>query len=307
MRIHRDTRYLTDADRGATAAIGNFDGVHLGHQAVLKIAAEATPAPLGVVTFEPHPREYFAPEAPPFRLMNAEAKAHRLEALGVDHLYELSFNDRLAALTPEDFARDILKDQLGLAHVTVGADFCFGKGRKGTADMLRDFGERFGFGVTIAPLVGQGAAISSTRIREALADGRPEDAAQMLGHLHRIEGEVIRGHQRGRELGYPTANMSIDGLHPPKYGVYAVRVRVQSGDHKGDYDGVASIGIRPMFEDDTPNCETHVFDFQGDLYGTHLSVALVAYLRPEMTFDSLDARVAQMDPDSARARKVLAG
>jgi riboflavin kinase/FMN adenylyltransferase len=307
MRIHRDTRYLTDADKGATAAIGNFDGVHLGHQAILRIAAQAAAAPLGVVTFEPHPREYFAPDAPPFRLMNPEAKAHRLESLGVQHLYELPFNARLAALTPEEFARDIIAEQLGLAHVTVGADFCFGRGRKGTTEMLQDFGGRYGFGVTIAELIGDGPAISSTRIREALSEGRPEDAAKMLGHLHRIEGAVIRGDQRGRDLGYPTANMSIDGLHPPKFGVYAVRVRVQSGDHQGDYDGVASIGVRPMFGENRPNCESHIFDFKGDLYGTHLSVALVAYLRPEAKFDSIDALITQMDADSARAREILSG
>lgn len=305
MRIHRDTTYLTESDKGATAVIGNFDGVHLGHQAVLKLAAAASTAPLGVVTFEPHPREFFAPDAPPFRLMNAEARAHRLEELGVEHLYELPFNARLAALSPEDFARDILARDLGLAHVTVGTDFCFGKGRTGTTEMLQDYGRRYGFGVTVAELVGDGTAVSSTRIREALSDGRPEDAARMLGHLHRIEGEVIGGEQRGRELGYPTANMSIDGLHPPKFGVYAVRVRVLSGDHAGDYDGVASIGVRPMFGENRPNCETFIFDFQGDLYGTHLSVALVAYLRPEEKFHSLDALITQMDADSARAREIL--
>ena len=146
MRIHRDTTYLDPADQGATAAIGNFDGVHLGHQSVLEIAANAADAPLGVVTFEPHPREYFAPDAPPFRLMNADAKAHRLEMLGVKHVYELAFNERLANLTAEEFARDILHKQLGLAHVTVGADFCFGKGRTGTSSMLEDFGKTFGFG-----------------------------------------------------------------------------------------------------------------------------------------------------------------
>ena len=305
MRIHRDTTYLDPADQGATAAIGNFDGVHLGHQAVLRIAAEAADAPLGVVTFEPHPREYFAPETPPFRLMNPEAKAHRLESLGVKHLYELAFNERLASLTAEEFARDILKAQLGLAHVTVGADFCFGKGRKGTAEMLEKFGQDYGFGVTIAELVGGDTAVSSTRIRTALSEGRPEEAAKMLGHLHRIEGEVIRGEQRGRELGYPTANMSIDGLHPPKFGVYAVRVRVLTGPHAGEYDGVASMGVRPMFGENHPNLETYVFDFAGDLYGAELSVALVAYLRGEEKFDSLDALIAQMDADSAEARSLL--
>ncbi|NNE89591.1 MAG: bifunctional riboflavin kinase/FAD synthetase [Silicimonas sp.] len=307
MRIHRDTPYLEDADRGASVAIGNFDGVHLGHQAILKIAADAAAAPLGVLTFEPHPREYFVPDTPPFRLMNAEAKAHRLEMLGVQHMYELAFNDKLAALSPQAFCRDIVVDRLGLTHVTVGADFCFGKGRAGTAADLQSFGAQMGFGVTIADLVETGGAhVSSTRIRQALSDGRPEDAAAMLGHLHRIEGEVVRGFQRGRELGYPTANMMITGLHPPRFGVYAVRVEVRTGDHKGVHDGVASLGVRPMFDGDVPNLETFLFDFAGDLYGTHLSVALVAYLRPEAKFQSLDALIAQMDADSAEARRILA-
>ena len=307
MRIHRDTRYIDDEDRGASAAIGNFDGVHLGHQAVLKVAANACDAPLGVVTFEPHPREHFAPNAPPFRLMNAEAKAHRLEALGVRQLYELGFNQRLVELSPEEFCREIVVERLGLKNVTVGSDFCFGKGRAGNANTLLEFGDQMGFGVTIAQLVDfDGVNVSSTRIRNALSDGRPEDAAKMLGHLHRIEGQVIRGDQRGRELGYPTANMSIDGLHPPKFGVYAVKVRVLNGDHEGEYDGVASMGVRPMFGVNHPNLESFLFDFAGDLYGTHLSVALVSYLRPEEKFDSLDALIMQMDVDSARAREILA-
>ncbi len=306
MRYLRDTTFMDASDKGATAAIGNFDGVHLGHQAILDIAAKAADAPLGVVTFEPHPREYFAPKAPPFRLMNSAARAHRLENLGVERLYELRFNDRLANLTPEAFCADILADELGLKHVTVGADFCFGKDRAGDKDLLRRLGPELGFGVTVVDLVETGGiAVSSTKIREALSDGRPEDAAAMLGHLHRVEGAVIRGDQRGRELGYPTANMSIDGLHQPKFGVYAVKVDVLTGEHAGSYHGVASAGVRPMFGENHPNIETHVFDFRGDLYGADLSVALVAYLRPEEKFDSLDALITQMDVDSARAREIL--
>ena len=306
MRIHRDTTYLDPADRGATVAIGNFDGVHLGHQAVLRQAALVTGAPLGVVTFEPHPREILIPDAPPFRLMNAEARSHRLAKLGVIHLYELPFNAALMALSPEDFARDILGERLGLAHVTVGQDFRFGKNRAGTADDLKAFGDRFGFGVTIAELVETaGLEVSSTRIREALAKGQPRDAAMMLGHQHRIEGVVERGDQRGRDLGYPTANMSITGLHPPKFGVYAVRIDVLTGENEGRYDGVASLGVRPMFGENIPNLETHVFDFRGDLYGSQMSVALVEYLRPEEKFDSLEALIVQMDADSAGAREIL--
>jgi riboflavin kinase / FMN adenylyltransferase len=311
MRIIRDTTFVDPADRGAAAAIGNFDGVHLGHRAVIDMARAAgdrISAPLGVMTFEPHPRQFFAPDAPPFRLMSREARAHRLEKLGVEKLYELNFNAALSSLTPRDFAQRIIADGLGLKHVVIGADFCFGKGRAGTAQHLVDFGAEMGFGVTIADLLegGSGGAVSSTAIRNALTDGQPRGAAAMLGHWHRIEGRVITGDQRGRELGYPTANMSIDGLHPPRFGVYAVLVDVLEGPHKGSYHGAASMGVRPMFGVNKPNLESFLFDFKGDLYGVPLSVGLVEFLRPEEKFDSLDALITQMDADCARARAILA-
>ncbi len=300
---------LKTEDRGASAAIGNFDGVHLGHQAVIDIArdrARALGAPLGVITFEPHPREFFHPEAPPFRLMNAETRQHRLERLGVERLYQLPFDGRLAALTAERFAREVLVEGLGLRHAVVGRDFRFGKGREGDAAMLERFGREMGFGVTIAELVhGAHGEVSSTSIRKALSEGRPREAAAMLGHWHRIDGEVYGGDRRGRELGYPTANMSIDRLHPPRFGIYAVKVEVLTGPHAGCYDGAASVGVRPMFGNNQPNLETFLFDFSGDLYGEHLSVAFIEYLRPEAKFDSLEALVAQMDEDCARAREIL--
>jgi riboflavin kinase/FMN adenylyltransferase len=300
---------LKAEDRGASAAIGNFDGVHLGHQAVIGLARDRTGprAPLGVVTFEPHPREYFAPAAPAFRLMSAEARANRLAKLGVERLYQLPFDAALAGLDPEAFARNVLAEGLGLSHAVVGEDFRFGAKRLGDAGMLAKLGQRLGFAVTVAPLVGgPGAEISSTAIRQALTEGRPRDAADMLGHWHRIDGEVFGGDRRGRELGYPTANMSIRGLHPPRFGIYAVLVDVLTGPHQGRYHGAASVGVRPMFGENTPNLETFLFDFSGDLYGEHLSVAFVDYLRPEAKFDSLDALVAQMDADCARARTILA-
>ena len=309
MRIIRDHTYVDDADRGASAAIGNFDGVHLGHLSVIEQARQAGAAigaPLGILTFEPHPREYFAPHAAPFRLMNREARAHRLEKLGVERLYEINFNAALAALTPREFARAVIHDGLGLAHVVVGADFCFGKDRAGTATMLQEYGAEMGFGVSIAQILeGDSGQVSSTAIRRALTEGDPRGAAAMLGHWHRIEGPVIGGEQRGRELGYPTANMSIDGLHPPAFGVYAVLVDVLDGPHEGSYQGVASMGVRPMFGENKPNLETFIFDFKGDLYGTPLSVALVEHLRGEENFDGLEALITQMDADSARARAIL--
>jgi len=310
MHIIRDTAFIDPSDRGSAAAIGNFDGVHIGHQAVIDLARKAARtvnAPLGIMTFEPHPRSYFSRDPRPFRLMNAEARANRLAKLGVEKLYEVPFNAALANLSPRDFAQTIIADQLGLKHIVVGADFRFGKDRAGSVQMLESFGKEMGFGVTIAPIVAIDTAnVSSTAIRQALTDGRPRDAAAMLGHWHRIEGEVIRGDQRGRDLGYPTANMSITGLHPPRFGVYAVKVDVLGGLHKGSYNGAASIGVRPMFGENIPNCETFIFDFKGDLYGASLSVALVDFLRPEMTFDSLEALVAQMDADCDNARKILA-
>jgi riboflavin kinase/FMN adenylyltransferase len=238
--------------------------------------------------------------------MNAQAKAHRLERLGVDTLFEVPFDTALAALVPEAFVRDVLRRDLGLSHAVVGADFRFGKGRAGTAETLAELGPAHGIEVTVAPMVAfEGGEVSSTAIRQALTEGRPRDAARMLGHWHRIEGPVIRGDQRGRTLGYPTANMSIAGLHPPRFGIYAVKVDVLDGPHAGSRHGVASIGVRPMFGVNTPNCETFLFDFAGDLYGATLSVALVDFLRPELVFDGVPMLIAQMNADSARAREIL--
>ncbi|MEL6450591.1 MAG: bifunctional riboflavin kinase/FAD synthetase [Pseudomonadota bacterium] len=308
MKIIRDYQFVDAADRGASVAIGNFDGVHLGHRSVIDLARQAAPRmPLGVLTFEPHPREYFAPDAPPFRLMSQAARASRLEKVGIAYLFELPFHAGLAGLSPEAFAREVICDGLGLGHVVVGADFCFGAKRAGTAADLQRFGAQMGFGVTVAPLIARGeGTVSSTAIRQALSDARPQDAAEMLGHWHRIEGPVIGGEQRGRTLGYPTANMSIEGLHPPAFGVYAVLVDVLDGPHAGAYHGVASLGVRPMFGENRPNLETFVFDFSGDLYGAPVSVALVAHLRGEEKFDGLEALIAQMDADSAQARAILA-
>jgi len=310
MRIIQHWQGLGTRDQGAAVALGNFDGVHRGHLAVLDLAraaAQAANAPLGVITFEPHPRQYFAPDAPPFRLMNAESRAHRLEKLGVAMLYELPFSAALVGMEAGAFARVVLAAGLGVRHVVVGADFSFGKGRAGSAADLVALGNACGFATTIADLVAEsGTEISSTSIRAALADGRPRDAAAMLGHWHRIDGAVIHGEKRGRELGFPTANMALAGLHQPRIGVYAVKVDVLTGPQQGSYLGAASLGTRPMFGENLANLETFLFDFSGDLYGRHLSVALVDYLRPEMKFDGLPALIAQMQADCTRARALLA-
>jgi riboflavin kinase / FMN adenylyltransferase len=304
MKIYLDWQGLDPSARGTSVALGNFDGVHLGHQSVLDRARGA--ASLGVVTFEPHPREYFRPGTP-FRLMNAESRANQLAALGVQHLFALPFDSRIAAMSPDTFAKDILADGLGISHVVVGADFCFGKGRAGTATDLQALGHTYGFRTTIAPLIrANDTEISSTAIRTALTNGRPRDAASMLGHWHRIEGPVIHGEKRGRDLGYPTANMALSGLHLPRMGVYAVLADVLTGPHQGRYMGAASLGVRPMFGINTPNLETYLMDFNGDLYDQHLSIALVDFLRPELKFDGLPALITQMAADTARARTILA-
>lgn len=306
--MHRFTHWqgLPQEAHGASVAMGNFDGVHLGHSSVIDVARRH--GPLGVVTFEPHPREYFFPDAPPFRLMNPEARAHRMEKLGVSHLFELPFAPALASMTPEVFAREVLAEGLGVAHVTVGADFRFGHDRAGNAADLERFGAVLGFGVTVAPLLHlDGLEVSSTAIRNALSEGRPQDAAAMLGHWHRIEGPVLHGEKRGRELGFRTANMSVQGLHLPRLGVYAVKVDVLTGPQAGSYHGAASLGVRPMFGENQPNLETYLFDFSGDLYGQHLSVALVEWLRPELKFTGLQALIDQMQADCDRARQILAG
>ncbi|MXU64236.1 bifunctional riboflavin kinase/FAD synthetase [Oceanomicrobium pacificus] len=313
--MHRHTTLdpLPAAHRGAAVAMGNFDGVHLGHQSVLALARAAAverDAPFGTITFEPHPRSFFQPDAPAFRLMNADSRAHRLAKLGVEELYELPFDGALAGLTAEAFMEDILSGVLGIRHLVVGADFRFGKGRTGDVALLQDKGPALGFGVTAAPLVSDARGdYSSTAIRTALSEGRPADAARMLGHWHRIEGRVEKGFQRGRDLGFPTANIALDGLHLPKFGVYAVLVDVLDGPNAGRYRGAASIGIRPTFGDHKPNLEVFLLDFAGDLYGADLSVALVAYERPEEKFDTLDALIEQMnaDVDACRASLDAAG
>ena len=304
------TKNIPDDARGAAVAIGNFDGVHLGHQAIIDVTrkqARKNNAPLGILTFEPHPRSFFSKrdgkELPPFRLLNADARFHQLEKLGVDLILEIPFDQALCELSDWEFSQKILRGSFGLSHVVVGSDFCFGKGN---VLSLGGHGAQLGFGVTIAQLENYGDhVISSTNIRKALIDADPQKAAAMLGHLHRIEGAVEHGEKRGRTLGYPTINMTIDGLQPPAFGVYAVITDVLTGPHAGHYKGVSSIGVRPMFGQNHPNFETFIFDFAGDLYGETISVGLVEYLRGEKTFDGVDSLVTQMDSDCVTARNIL--
>ena len=228
--------------------------------------------------------------------------------LGVEVLYELAFDQALAALEPEAFVEDVLVDGLGVGFVAVGADFRFGRGRSGDVETLKALGTAAGFGVVVAPLVCDHVGdYSSTAIREALAAGEPARAARILGHWHRIQGRVEHGKKLGRELGFPTINLSLAGLHLPRFGVYAVTVDVLTGAHRGRYPGAASIGVRPTVAGDTkPNLEVYLIGFSGDLYGEEVSVGLVDFLRPEARYDSLEPLVAQIGRDVDEARDRLA-
>jgi len=307
VEIVRDWRGLPPELRGAAVAIGAFDGVHRGHQAVIAKAAEAARAlsvPLAVVSFDPHPRRWFQPAAAPFRLMTVGQMSRALAPLGVDRLHLLPFDAAMAAMSDEQFAREVLGDGLGIAHAAVGFDFTFGKGRTGSPEALRRYGENLGFTVSVADRVddADGLKLSSSAVREALHAGDMTRAAAILGRPFAIEGEVIHGDKRGRTIGVPTANIALGDYMRPAFGVYAVRTRLPDGRR---FDGVASLGVRPMFRTEEPLLEVWLFDFAGDLYGQTVETDLVAFLRPEMNFDSLDALKTQIDRDAADARAVL--
>lgn len=308
IRVLHDWRSLSADARGAAVALGNFDGVHLGHRRVIddaRAAAARRGVSSGVISFEPHPRRFFQPEAEPFRVMTPGQLARALEALGVERLYLLPFDAAMAAMTDEAFAREVLAEGLGAAHVAVGFDITFGKNRTGSPEALKTYGDRYGFSVSVAPAVQdpEGLKLSSTAVREALQAGRPHDAAAILGRPFAIEGEVVHGDKRGRTIGVPTANIPLGDYVRPAYGIYAVRSRLPDG---RVVDGVASLGIRPMFETAAPMLEVWMFGFDGDLYGQVIETELVAWLRPELRFDDLDALRIQIDADAEAARKALA-
>ena len=312
MRIFRHYHDVPDAYRGAVIAVGNFDGVHRGHQALIGEArrlAEERNAPLGVLAFEPHPQEFFRPSPESFRLTPFRTKARLIAAEGADVMFALAFDAEMAGKSAQDFVLDVLIGGLGAGHVVVGSDFQFGKGRAGNVTVLSYMGEMEGFGVTVfTPVAAEGGdKISSTRIREALKAGRPQEAAELLGHWWTIESRVEHGDARGRAIGFPTANMRVDDYQKPAFGVYAVRATVFEDDKPaGRYDGAANFGIRPMFETPVPLFETYLFDFDGDLYGKHLAVELVSYLRPEADLATLEELKAQIARDIEAARAALA-
>jgi riboflavin kinase / FMN adenylyltransferase len=308
IRVIRGWKDLSDGDRGAAVAMGSFDGVHLGHQQVIELAARAAHdlgAPLGVITFDPHPRVYFRPDEPAFRLMKTDQLARALEKLDVDILYVLPLEPELADMSDREFATDVLHKGLGARHVAVGFDNSFGKGRSGSPATMRQYGAELGFGVSVAEPVGDGGGekFSSTAVREALRDGHPEVAAGILGRPFAIEGPVQRGRQLGRKLGFPTANVDLADYVSPRFGVYAVRTRLSDG---RQFDGVANIGVNPTVQGVTrPLLEVWLFDFDEDIYDRVIETDLVAFLRPEEKFDSLEVMTEQVMRDADNARRVL--
>jgi riboflavin kinase/FMN adenylyltransferase len=298
---------LGDDARGAAVALGEFDGVHLGHRAVIALTAEAAralDAPLGVISFEPHPRRYFAPEAEPFQLTTRDQQARALEALGADFLYVIPFDEPLAIMSDEAFARDVLAVGLGARHVAAGFDITFGKDRTGDPEALRRYGEAFGFSVSIAPRLGDtdAAKYSSSAVREALKGGRPERAAEILGRPFAMEGVVVEAQHLGRTLGFPTANVEAGAYVRPKLGSYATRTRLPDG---RIIPGVANFGENPATGKVEARLEVHLFDFDENLYGQVIETELIAFLRPELDFDNLESLIAQIADDAQNARDRL--
>lgn len=293
-------------------AIGNFDGAHLGHRAVATsaralgqdLAGKERGTEVLALTFDPHPRQFFQPDRPHFRLVPENRRGEALRRIGFDGVVILPFGAALAGLAPETFIEEVLVKRLHAAGVVVGEDFHFGKGRAGTPALLKAEGERRGVAVRfVSPFRdADDTVVASSAIRKALAEGRVEDANRMLGYPYSVSGPVLHGEKRGRELGYRTANMRLDPATGLAHGIYAVRVRLDDGRL---VPGVASFGRRPHFDNGAPLLETHLFDFEGDLYGREIEVIFASYLRGEAKFDSLDALIAQMDADSAEARKRL--
>jgi len=293
--------------RGSIVALGNFDGFHLGHQAVVGRAVQHgfhERRPVIVATFDPHPVRYFKPDAPWFRLTSLDQRERLFAHAGADAMLVFEFGAELAAMDAEQFVGEVLGKRIGAAGVITGDDFSFGKGRTGDANLLARVGAKYGISAETVPQVElNGERISSGRIREALVAGDTATATRMLTRDFAIDGVVQGGDRRGRELGYPTASMVLGRYLRPRYGIYAVRVTLDDG---SEHPGVASLGVRPTFDPPQELLETHLLDFNGDLYGRQIEIALHGFIRDELKFDSIDALVAEMRNDEAEARKLLA-
>ena len=298
---------LPEALRGSIVALGNFDGFHLGHQAVVNRAIALgfhERRPVIVATFDPHPVRFFKPDVPPFRLTSLDQRERLFAHAGADAMLVFRFDAELASMDADAFVAEILARRLGVAGVVTGDDFSFGKGRTGDVDLLRKLGEQHGVRAeAVAQVMIDGERVSSGRIREALAAGDPGTATHLLTRPFAVEAVVERGDGRGHALGFPTANVSLGRYQRPAYGIYAVRVRL---DDDSEHSGVASFGVRPTFEEGEEYLETFIFDWEGDLYDRTIEIGLIAYLRPEAKFDSVEALVEQMRKDEAEARRLLA-
>ena len=310
MRIFRHFEDLPDRFRGAAIAVGNFDGVHLGHRTVIGEAgriARADGIPWAVLTLEPHPRSVFKPDAPPFRLTPFRLKARLIEEIGPQVLIVIHFDLAFSRISARDFVRQVLVESSAAQHVVCGHDFAFGHGREGNSELLLQLGGDYGFGFTCVREIrdADGKPYSSTRIREYLSSGNPAAAAQVLGRPFEIEGKVVQGDQRGRTIGFPTANLDPGEYIEPARGVYAVKAGVVEGSRTIWYDGVANLGHRPTFGGNRTILEVHLFEFDGDLYGKPLRVAFIDYLRAEKKFDGLEGLRAQIADDGARALNIL--
>ena len=310
MRIIQEFIDIPEVCKGAAVALGNFDGVHKGHQVVIgkmvKIS-NSLKIPSAVMTFEPHPRRFFQPTAPLFEMTPTDTKSRRIEALGVDIHYVMPFNKNFSSLNAQDFVKKVLVAGLRVKHVAAGYDFVFGKGREGDVEYLKKSGETYGFDVTLVPAVKteNGNTYSSTVIREHIAEGRPLRAAEDLGHVWEIEGKVVTGDQRGRQIGFPTANVDPGVSIIPKLGVYAVWAGVPEGLTTKWYKAVVNVGRRPTFDGEGITVETHLFDYTGDLYGKILRVAFIDFIRPEMKFDGLESIKSQISGDCIAAQEIL--
>ncbi len=293
---------------GVIAAIGNFDGVHLGHQHLLRetaALARAHQMRAGVVLFEPHPRRYFKPHDPAFLLTSSAQRDALLRSCGVEEIFPLTFDKALASLSPADFVRGVLKEKLGLGGIVAGVDFQFGKDRAGNSDALQAIGADAGLTVKVVSLLSESidtAKFGSSAVRKAIASGDMKRAAEILGRRWSVEGVIVEGQKLGRTLGFPTANFTLGEIIEPRRGVYVTRANV---DGEG-YDAISNFGRRPTVGSDAPLLETHLLDFAGDLYGKEITVAFVNFIRDEQKFDGLDALKAQIAKDSEKARAILA-
>ena len=307
MLVFKDVENIPKEDSGYSVAIGNFDGMHLGHQSVIDTARKTSNnSSVGVVTFEPHPRQYFKKNQPMFKLMKSETRKRFLNSFGIDALFELPFDYSLANLSPKDFIETVLLEKLNVKNVVVGPDFRFGKNREGCVDLLRSYQEKEKLSLHIAnPFMIEGKVVSSSALREKLTEGSVIEVTKMLSRYYEIEGVVEKGFQRGRNLGFPTINIGLRSTIVPKHGVYAVFIEVLSHDKKRTLNGAASIGSRPTYGDYEPNIEVFIFDFDENLYGENVSISLVEFIRPELKFSSEKELILQMKADCETIENLL--